>query len=61
MATTFFLSEPLLSGLTLSANTVLAGLATVLLLFVSLGVGYLSTVEWRDRRRRKAQEAAGRK
>ena len=36
---------------------VLAGLATVLLVFVSGGVLYLSTVEWRDRRRRKAQES----
>ncbi|MFM7394198.1 MAG: hypothetical protein ACKO22_07525 [Cyanobium sp.] len=41
----------------LDANTVLAGLATVLLAFVSGGVLYLSTVEWRDRRRRKAQES----
>jgi hypothetical protein len=41
----------------LDANTELAGLATVLLAFVSGGVLYLSTVEWRDRRRRKAQES----
>jgi len=30
--------------------------AVGLLLFVSAGVIYLSTVEWRDRRRRKLQE-----
>ncbi|MEB3199649.1 MAG: hypothetical protein VKK62_03855 [Synechococcaceae cyanobacterium] len=41
----------------IDANTVLAGLATVLLVFVSGGVLYLSTVEWRDRRRRKSQES----
>lgn len=47
--TTFFLSE--LPPLTL--NTVLASVATALLVFVSGGVLYLSTVEWRDRRRRQ--------
>ena len=30
--------------------------AIALLLFVSTGVIYLSTVEWRDRRRRQAAE-----
>jgi len=35
---------------------VLSWTAIVLLLFVSVGVIYLSTVEWRDRRRRKAAE-----
>lgn len=40
----------------LSANTLLAVLASSLLVFVSGGVVYLSTVEWRDRRRRKAQK-----
>ena len=30
--------------------------AIALLLFVSVGVIYLSAVEWRDRRRRKADE-----
>jgi hypothetical protein len=44
----------------IDANTVLAALATVLLVFVSGGVLYLSTVEWRDRRRRKSQESPGR-
>ena len=41
-------------------GTVLAALATVLLVFVSFGVLYLSTVEWRDKRRRRAQEGRGR-
>jgi len=36
----------------LPLSTVLAGLAVGLLMFVSAGVAYLSTVEWRDRRRR---------
>ncbi|MEY2645232.1 MAG: hypothetical protein RLZZ611_1881 [Cyanobacteriota bacterium] len=39
------------SGLTL--NNVLAIAAAALLVFVSGGVLYLSTVEWRDRRRRQ--------
>jgi hypothetical protein len=30
----------------------LAGLASALLLFVTAGVIYLSSVEWRDKRRR---------
>lgn len=33
-------------------GTVLAAVATMLLVFVSFGVIYLSTIEWRDRRRR---------
>jgi hypothetical protein len=37
-----------------SLGTVLAVVATALLVFVSVGVIYLSTVEWRDRRRRGA-------
>jgi hypothetical protein len=40
----------------LSVNAVLATMAGVLLLFVSGGVIYLSTVEWRDRRRRSRNE-----
>ena len=32
----------------------LAATATLLLVFVSGGVIYLSTIEWRDRRRRQA-------
>ena len=35
---------------------VLSWTAIALLLFVILGVIYLSAVEWRDRRRRKAAE-----
>lgn len=35
-----------------SLNSVLAVTAILLLVFVSGGVLYLSTVEWRDRRRR---------
>jgi hypothetical protein len=38
----------------LPIGSLLAGLATLLLVFVSLGVIYLSTIEWRDRRRRSA-------
>ncbi|MFM7268199.1 MAG: hypothetical protein ACKOZT_06380 [Cyanobium sp.] len=38
----------------LPLGSLLAGLATLLLLFVSLGVIYLSTIEWRDRRRRSS-------
>ena len=34
--------------------------AAVLLVFVSVGVIYLSSVEWRDRRRRKQQERQAR-
>ena len=40
-----------LFGLTL--NNVLAIAAAALLMFVSGGVLYLSTIEWRDRRRRQ--------
>jgi Tfp pilus assembly protein PilW len=50
-------TTPFLSELPLGANTLLAALASGLLLFVSVGVIYLSTVEWRDRRRRKAQQS----
>jgi hypothetical protein len=42
--------------LELSGNTILATVASALLLFVSVGVIYLSIVEWRDRRRRHAQD-----
>lgn len=37
----------------LSLNNILAIAAAALLVFVSGGVIYLSTVEWRDRRRRQ--------
>ena len=46
---------PGLPSLTLGA--VLAVIATALLVFVSVGVIYLSTVEWRDRRRRGSPAA----
>jgi hypothetical protein len=41
----------------LTLGTVLAVIATALLVFVSVGVIYLSTVEWRDRRRRGSPAA----
>ncbi len=45
------MSDVVVGGLTL--NNVLAILAASLLVFVSGGVIYLSTIEWRDRRRRQ--------
>ena len=45
------MNDVVVAGLTL--NNVLAIAAAVLLVFVSGGVIYLSTVEWRDRRRRQ--------
>ncbi len=42
--------------LPISASQVLSAIAVLLLIFVSGGVAYLSTIEWRDRRRRKALE-----
>ncbi|MFM7361358.1 MAG: hypothetical protein ACKO25_05970 [Cyanobium sp.] len=44
----------------LPANTVLAVVAASLLVFVSLGVLYLSSVEWRDRRRRQSSQGRSR-
>lgn len=41
-----------LAALSFPTGTVLAAVATALLMFVSFGVIYLSTIEWRDRRRR---------
>jgi hypothetical protein len=41
----------------LTLGNVLAVMATALLVFVSVGVIYLSTVEWRDRRRRRSPAA----
>jgi hypothetical protein len=41
------------TDLALSGNNVLAIVAASLLVFVSGGVIYLSTIEWRDRRRRQ--------
>ncbi|MCT0207674.1 hypothetical protein KQ305_08165 [Synechococcus sp. CS-1332] len=48
------------SELAFPTTTLLAVLASALLLFVSVGVIYLSTVEWRDRRRRRAAEGRSR-
>ncbi|MFM7314769.1 MAG: hypothetical protein ACKO0M_16675 [Cyanobium sp.] len=48
------MTTPWASEFVVSGTTVLAGVAIVLLLFVSGGVLYLSTVEWRDRRRRQS-------
>ena len=45
------MNDVVVAGLTL--NNVLAIAAASLLVFVSGGVIYLSTVEWRDRRRRQ--------
>ena len=45
------MSDVAVAGLTL--NNVLAIAAALLLVFVSGGVIYLSTIEWRDRRRRQ--------
>lgn len=45
------MNDVVVAGLTL--NNVLAIAAAALLVFVSGGVIYLSTVEWRDRRRRQ--------
>ena len=39
----------------LELNNLLAIVAAALLVFVSGGVIYLSTVEWRDRRRRQTR------
>ena len=41
----------------MTASQLLSGVAALLLVFVSGGVLYLSTIEWRVRRRRKALEA----
>ncbi|MFZ0408922.1 MAG: hypothetical protein WAM11_12545 [Cyanobium sp.] len=49
-----------ISELSLSGSTVLAALASLLLLFVSVGVIYLSVMEWKDRRRRKTLESRSR-
>ncbi|MBD2549807.1 hypothetical protein H6G65_09460 [Microcystis elabens FACHB-917] len=48
------------SDLAFPTTTLLAGLASGLLLFVTVGVIYLSTVEWLDRRRRRSSEGRNR-
>ncbi|MEB3255208.1 MAG: hypothetical protein VKJ05_02345 [Synechococcaceae cyanobacterium] len=53
-------TTPSVTEFALSTNTVLAVIATSLLVFVSGGVVYLSSVEWRDKRRRRAQEGRSR-
>mgnify|MGYP006278831273 CR=1 FL=1 len=45
------MNDVVVAGLTL--NNLLAIVAASLLVFVSGGVIYLSTIEWRDRRRRQ--------
>ena len=45
-----------MTELSISSAQLLSAVAVLLLVFVSGGVIYLSTIEWRDRRRRKAQE-----
>jgi hypothetical protein len=50
-------NAPLVSSPQLvSSAQLLSGIAVLLLVFVSGGVIYLSTIEWRDRRRRKAAD-----
>ena len=44
----------------LSLNNILAIASAALLVFVSGGVIYLSTIEWRDRRRRQQPVASSR-
>jgi hypothetical protein len=46
-------SDFVVAGTGLTVYNLLAILAAALLVFVSGGVIYLSTVEWRDRRRRQ--------
>jgi hypothetical protein len=54
-------NDAALAGSGLTVNNLLAIAAAALLVFVSGGVIYLSTIEWRDRRRRQQPaSAAGR-
>ena len=53
-------TTPSVTEFALSANTVLAAIAAALPVFVSFGVLYLPTVEWRDRRRRQAADGRSR-
>jgi hypothetical protein len=46
-------NDAVLAATGLSLNNILAIAAASLLVFVSGGVIYLSTIEWRDRRRRQ--------
>ena len=47
------MNDAALAATGLTFNNILAIAAAALLVFVSGGVIYLSTVEWRDRRRRQ--------
>ena len=47
------MNDVVLAASGLSLNNILAIAAASLLVFVSGGVIYLSTIEWRDRRRRQ--------
>ena len=47
------MNDAVLAATGLSLNNILAIAAASLLVFVSGGVIYLSTIEWRDRRRRQ--------
>ena len=47
------MNDAVLAATGLSLNNILAIAAATLLVFVSCGVIYLSTIEWRDRRRRQ--------
>jgi hypothetical protein len=53
-------TTPSITEAVLPVNSALAVVAASLLVFVSLGVLYLSSVEWRDRRRRKSSQGRGR-
>lgn len=52
------MNDAVLAASGLSLNNILAIAAATLLVFVSGGVIYLSTIEWRDRRRRQQPVSA---
>ena len=52
------MNDVVLAATGLSLNNILAIAAASLLVFVSGGVIYLSTIEWRDRRRRQQPVSA---
>ncbi len=52
------MNDVVLAATGLSLNNILAIAAATLLVFVSGGVIYLSTIEWRDRRRRQQPVSA---
>ena len=58
MVTAPSISEVLATVPSQLLNQGLAVTATVLLVFVSGGVIYLSTIEWRDRRRRRSSSGS---